>query len=213
LYAAPKRLTCLYEKLALFRPAIGLIGLLDSIHVTDDDTQAGKKFGFDQLVAEIGMVDSDFFGRNVFVEFLPMEGQRWLDAREPEVLGELRYRIAPWLAQEGLEDFDFSDMVGRKRSVTQHIAGLCIDADIDGVLYYSRMHPGQTCCAIFEGVRLRPSAIAIPLTPTDPDVDKVLRAHQLRLPPSLTSPALVAAQSMQTGGIVQGTEVLLVKSS
>jgi hypothetical protein len=107
-----------------------------------------------------------------------------------------------------LDEFDFSDLVARERNVTQHIASLANDGGINGMIYLSRMHPGEQCWAIFEGTRIRFNAIVIPLTPDDRDFERVRQAYGLRLPPELRSPELVTAQMMQTGGVVQGADAM-----
>jgi histidine triad (HIT) family protein len=162
LYAAERRLTCLYERLAPFRLSLELIALLDRIHADEDASDQEEKFDYQTLLDEMGMVDSDFFVKNAFVEFLPVNDQRWLNVQDPHVIEDLRRRLAPWLRDAGFDDFDFSDLVARERKVTQRIASLAIDAGLNGIVYLSRMHPGERCWALFEGTTLRPDAKDFP---------------------------------------------------
>jgi hypothetical protein len=196
----------LFERLAAFRPSIDLIATLDQIHADDDGSELDPKFNYDTLASEIGMVDDDFFAKHAFVEFMPADGQLWLDLRLPEVIEQLRRRLAPWLSDQGFVEFDFSDLVRRERQVTQYIASLAIDAGANGIIYLSRLHPGHPCWAIFEGTSLRQSAIVIPLTPHDLDFERVQEAYHLRLPSNFRAPGNVNAHHMSTGGVVQGAE-------
>lgn len=116
------------ERLAIYRPDVGLIAQLDQIHAKDDGTDRSIRLDYGDAVADIGLIDSDFFERYAFVEFSPADDQRWLDLRSPETVNRLRGELAGWLVDKEYRDLDFSDLVARKRKLTQYLASLAIDA-------------------------------------------------------------------------------------
>lgn len=81
---------------------------------------------------------------------------RFADLEEPRSAALLRREMAPLLEEFGLGDFDFGDLVGRERRITQHVARCIYEASgeagapvFDGIRYVSRLNPGWELWAVF----------------------------------------------------------------
>ena len=59
----------------------------------------------------------------------------------------------------GLDEFDLSDVLSRRRELTQRIARWAYEGGFQAVMYPSRFVAGSTCWAIFGSARLVPGTI------------------------------------------------------
>lgn len=141
MYAAEQRRGCFAETLARFRVDLALIADLNDLPDGDhgDDTPI------------TGVVPDDWHLKRLMGTFRIAGGQRWLDLRRIEVRELVRRDLAAFWAEKGLDDFDMSDTLTRRRDITQAIARWANEHDYQGITYPSRLDSAFDCWAIFEG--------------------------------------------------------------
>ena len=170
MYAAEQRRACFAETLARFRADLTLLAILREMPDGDtgDDTPSA------------GTLPGDWHLKRMVGRFRPLPGQRWLDLRDLKAREQLRRDLAATFLEIGLDDFDLSDALTRRRDVTQSIARWAYDSGHNGIAYTSRLDAAFDCWAVFEGAQIEvidASAIAR----DDPDLLAVARMFGLRL--------------------------------
>lgn len=111
---------------------------------------------FEQLPTAGGLLPEEWrLNRRIGASRLD-ESLHFADLEDPRAATLLRREMSPLLTELGLDDFDFSDLMGRDRRVTQNAARCVYEATdeanapvFDGIRYVSRLNPGWELWAVF----------------------------------------------------------------
>lgn len=145
-YCASSRTGAFGETIAGFRKSLGLLSGLRGI---EDDGPLDPEL-------EGGLLPEEW-RLNRRIGGTRLDGSlRFADLESPRAATLLRREMATLLTELGLDDLDFSDLMGRERRVTQN-AARCVykatdEADrpvFDGIRYASRLGPGWELWAVF----------------------------------------------------------------
>lgn len=129
--------TCFGETLARFRPNLDLVSLVE---------KEWDEFGFMAL----GTVAADWRHRRTAGHLLLPDDCLFLDVEAPETHQVLRKQLALGLSALGCKDLDVSTVRGPDRRVTQLISEWTYAQErYAGIRYFSRLHTGWECWAVF----------------------------------------------------------------
>jgi hypothetical protein len=169
MYAAEQRRGCFAETLARFHPDLQLIAALKRLPDGDagDDTPPA------------GVVPDDWHLKRLVGEFRVAPRQRWLDLRELEIREMVRWELAPTWVEMGLDDFDLSDALTRRRDITQAIARWAYEQGYQGIIYPSRLDNAFDCWAIFEGAHFEVIG-SRSIARNDEDLAAIAQVYKLR---------------------------------
>lgn len=146
IYCASSRAGAFGETISRFRKSLHLLSQLRQIK--DDEPLDPDLVG--------GLLPEEWrLNRRIGTSRLD-ESLRFADLDDPYAAASLRQEMAPLLTKLGLDDFDFGNLMGRERRVTQNIAR-CVyestdeaDAPVfDGLRYVSRLNPGWGLWTVF----------------------------------------------------------------
>lgn len=145
-YCASSRAGAFGETIARFRKSIRLLSHLREIE--DDEPLDSELAG--------GLLPEEWrLNRRIGASRLD-ESLHFADLEDPRAATLLRREMSPLLTELGLDDFDFSDLMGRDRRVTQNAARCVYEATdeanapvFDGIRYVSRLNPGWELWAVF----------------------------------------------------------------
>lgn len=145
-YCSSSRAGAFGETIARFRKSLRLLSRLREI---EDDEPLDPELE--------GGVLPDEWRLNRRIGASRLDGSlRFADLEDPRAAASLRREMAPLLAESGLDDLDFSDLMGRGRLVTQNAARCVYEAAdetgepvFDGIRYVSRLNPGWELWAVF----------------------------------------------------------------
>ncbi len=145
-YCASSRVGAFGETIARFRKSLRLLSNLREIE--DEEP-------FD-LELEGGLLPEEWrLNRRIGASRLG-GSLRFADIEDPRAATLLRRDMAPLLTELGLNDLDFSDLMGRDRRVTQNAARCVYEAMdevnapvFDGIRYVSRLNRGWELWAVF----------------------------------------------------------------
>lgn len=145
-YCASSRAGAFGETIARFRKSLRLLSQLRQIE--DDEPLDSDLVG--------GLLPEEWrLNRRIGASHLD-ESLRFTNLEDPRAATLLRREMASLLAELGLDDLDFGDLVGRERRVTQNIARCVYEATdeanapvFDGIRYVSRLNPGWELWALF----------------------------------------------------------------
>ncbi len=168
LYAAEDRLGCFVETLEQFSSPLALLEELrdtPSVFLADD-------------ILRQGVVPKRWHLERWIGRFQPCTGQKWLDLRATRTHRFLRVSLARTLANLGAANLDFSDILSRRRDITQAIARWAYEHGYQGIAYKSRIDSSLDCWAVFEGAEVMPAGHAEEILRDDEDL---LRAVDLLL--------------------------------
>lgn len=170
LYTAEEPRACFVEALAPWRPGIAALVRLQAL----PPGERGDR------TPPFGRVAADWCAHRLLGSCRVTPGQRWLDLRSPATLATLRVELAAQFQPLGLDDFDMSDALSRKREVSRTISRWTFAQGFQGIAYASRFDAALTCWALFEGAQfqIQPSR---PITAADPDFRAALALHGLAL--------------------------------
>jgi hypothetical protein len=171
LYLAEHRRAAFLETLARFRPSLEVLAALADL----PDGDAG-----DDTPQEAGVIANDWHLKRRMGIARPVEGQRWLDLTDLATREAIRKELAPTFVDMGLDDFDMSDALTRRRDITQAIARWAYEQGYHGIIYASRLDPAYRCWAVFEGAQLTVDEIT-PIARDDADPLAVAQVFGLRL--------------------------------
>lgn len=146
IYCASSRTGAFGETIARFRKSLRLLSRLGEI---EDDEPLDPEL-------EGGLLPEEWLlNRRVGASRLD-ESLNFADLDDPPTATLLRRELAPLLGELGLDDLDFSDLIGRERQVTQNAARCIYQATeetgapvFDGIRYVSRLNPGWELWAVF----------------------------------------------------------------
>lgn len=145
-YCASSRVGAFGETIARFRKSIRLLSHLREI---EDDEPLDRELTGGLLPEEWRL------NRRIGASRLD-ESLHFADLADPRAATLLRREMSPLLTELGLDDFDFSDLMGRDRRVTQNAARCVYEATdeanapvFDGIRYVSRLNPGWELWAVF----------------------------------------------------------------
>lgn len=145
-YCSSSRPGAFGETIARFRKSLRLLSELREIE--DDEPLAPELEG--------GLLPEEWrLNRRIGASHLD-ETLRFADLEDPRAAALLRREMVPLLTELGLDDLDFSDLIGRDRRLTQY-AAKCIYQATDetgtsvfaGIRYVSRLNPGWELWALF----------------------------------------------------------------
>jgi hypothetical protein len=145
-YCASSRVGAFGETIARFRKSIRLLSHLREIE--DDEPLDWELTG--------GLLPEEWrLNRRIGASRLD-ESLHFADLEDPHAATLLRREMSPLLTELGLDDFDFSDLMGRDRRITQNAAMCVYEATdeanapvFDGIRYVSRLNPGWELWAVF----------------------------------------------------------------
>jgi RES domain len=140
-YMAEARRAAFLETLARFRPDLKVLAALADL--------PDGEFG-DDTPQEAGVIPNDWHLKRRIGVCRVREGQRWADLTDLTIREGVRKALAQTFVEMGLDDFDMSDALSRRRDITQAIARDAYDKGYNGVIYASRLDPQYRCWAIFE---------------------------------------------------------------
>lgn len=145
-YCASSRVGAFGETIARFRKSIRLLSHLREI---EDDEPLDRELTGGLLPEEWRL------NRRIGASRLD-ESLHFADLEDPRAATLLRREMSPLLTELGLDDFDFSDLMGHDRRVTQNAARCVYEATdeanapvFDGIRYVSRLNPGWELWAVF----------------------------------------------------------------
>lgn len=170
IYCASSRTGAFGETIARFRKSLSLLSRLREI---EDDEPLDPEL-------EGGWLPEEWrLNRRIGATRLD-ESLRFADLESPRAATLLRGEMAPLLTELGLDDLDFSDLIGRERRVTQNAARRIYKAtdetgvpDFAGIRYASRLNPGWELWAIFTDRMVHePAALYQRISREDPDLLK-----------------------------------------
>ncbi len=168
IYCASSRAGAFGETIARFRKSLGLLSQLREIEddePLDPDLEGGLLPEEWRLNRRIGASRLD-------------ESLRFANLESPLAATLLRGEMAPLLAELGLDDLDFSDLMGRERRVTQNAARCVYEATdeagasvFDGIRYGSRLNLGWELWAVFaDRMAHEPEDLYRTISRDDPDL-------------------------------------------
>jgi len=166
LYASSQRLGCFLETLARFRADPKLLAELAEIDGHDDYTPAGE--------VPIEWAEKRVMGSaNTEGEYADICSSDWIS--------RLRKLLAPYLRQFGVEDLDASVLQQTApRELTQFVSDIVFHESFAGIYYRSKYGHDIENWALFEPFQIR-SLDALPIRPDDPDLQRALTLHSLKL--------------------------------
>lgn len=168
IYCASSRAGAFGETIARFRKSLRLLSQLADI---EDDEPFDPELEGGSLPEEWRL--------NRRIGATSLNGSlRFADLEDPRAATLLRREMAPLLAQLGLDDLDFSDLIGRERRVTQNAARCIYEAAdetgapvFDGIRYVSRLNPGWELWAVFaDRMNHEPEELYQTIRRDDPDL-------------------------------------------
>lgn len=182
LYAGASRFACSVEALAEFRPDPTLLALYGALneYAADDD------FG----ALPPGLVPARWT-EDRFVGSARARG-RMIAIGDAETLAWLRPHVAGLLTEHRMPDLDGAAIRSASRAFTQHLSRwlystIVDDGPIDGIEFESRHGNRLVLWAVFERAadesssRLLTDHSSEPINRTDPDLERALALHGLRL--------------------------------
>lgn len=151
LYAG-ERLSCFYECLAKFRPALGTV-------------PAG------------GVPRTWLSSRSIgSLVVTPVDQHNWLDLTSPCTFHTIRRGLGALLVFNRLTDFDASAAMSERRALTNRIGEWAYEAGYSGILYATRHAPRMNCWAIFEDTEFSVLDPGSDILDTDVDLN-IVSAH------------------------------------
>jgi hypothetical protein len=170
LYAGQQRRVAFLEVLAQFRPDLELLAAEAQTGSTDEEEPVPA-----------GVVPTRWLEQHLIAALRLPSGQRWLDLRKLRTREALRPEFAAQLLALGLPDLDASAVSGSHRELTQAISRWAHERGYKGMVFASRLEPGYSNWAIFEGAAFEPVGAARPLSRRDRSLAFVLRQYGLSL--------------------------------
>jgi hypothetical protein len=146
IYCASSRAGAFGETIARYRKSVRLLSHLKEI---EDDEPLDPEL-------EGGVLPEEWrLNRRIGATRLDAS-LSFADLEAPEATTILLPELSGILTELGLDDFDFSDLIGRERRITQEIARCVYEATdesngpiFDGIRYVSRLNPGWELWACF----------------------------------------------------------------
>ncbi len=178
IYCSASRAGAFGETVARFRKSLHLLSQLRQIE--DDEP-------FDPEL-EGGLLPEEWrLNRRIGSSRLD-ESLKFADLEDPRAATLLRREMAPLLTELGLDDLDFSDLMGRDRQVTQNATRYIYEATdeadapvFDGIRYVSRLNPGWELWAVFADRMVHePANLYQTISRDDPDLRKAAEIRASR---------------------------------
>jgi hypothetical protein len=166
LYATAQRRTAFLETLARFRPSLEVLAALEAVENADELLPRPR-------------VPADWYRARAIGRLRLATRQRWLDLRRLETREVLHSELAQTILDLGLEDLDFSGVVGPRRQLTQAMSRWAFEHGYAGLVYSSRFDAALSCWALLEGAEFEPIGPHEPILPSDADLLTVARLFGL----------------------------------
>lgn len=182
LYCARSSRAAFVEAMGGLRPKLGALeDLLRQMLISVDERESTAA-----LHRTAGEVPRDWRQANHLTSVRMLTSTRLLDLANAEAVQTMRIHLAPSLIAMGLDDLDFSELLGSNRTLTQAISrwvwSMTDDAGqplFSGIRYRSRFDPDCLCLALYQNRFRTDGDIAIesitPETPGFADAAKILR--------------------------------------
>ena len=179
IYCASSRVGAFGETIARFRKSIRLLSYLREI---EDDEPLDPEL-------EGGLLPEEWrLNRRMGASSLD-ESLYFADLEDPRAATMLRREMAPLLRELELDDFDFGDLMGRERRVTQNAARCIYEATdaasrpvFDGIRYASRLNPGWELWAIFADRMVHePDDLYQTISRDDPDLREATKILDIEI--------------------------------